>query len=72
MRIVKLKTTKFIALLHFGEKTDIFEIVEKIPVGFFVWNSVKTWEHMNIFQFAKIYTQKTKTITRSTRQHLKP
>lgn len=38
MRIVKIENNKIYSTSTLCEKTDIFEIVEKIPVGFFVWN----------------------------------
>lgn len=34
----KIDNNKIYSTSTFCEKTDIFEIVEKIPVGFFVWN----------------------------------
>ena len=38
MEIVKIENNKIYSTSTLCEKTDIFEIVEKIPVGFFVWN----------------------------------
>ena len=34
----KIENNKIYSTSTLCEKTDIFEIVEKIPVGFFVWN----------------------------------
>lgn len=38
MKIVKIENNKIYSTSTLCEKTDIFEIVEKIPVRFFVWN----------------------------------
>lgn len=38
MEIVKIENNKIYSTSTLCEKTDIFEIVEKIPVHFFVWN----------------------------------
>ena len=38
MEKVKIENNKIYSTSTLCEKTDIFEIVEKIPVGFFVWN----------------------------------
>ena len=34
----KIENNKIYSTSTLCEKTDIFEIVEKIPVGFFIWN----------------------------------
>lgn len=38
MERVKIENNKIYSTSTLCEKTDIFEIVEKIPVGFFIWN----------------------------------
>lgn len=38
MEIVKIENNKIYSTSTLCEKTDIFEIVEKFPVRFFVWN----------------------------------
>lgn len=38
MKTLKFENNKIYSTSSLCEKTDIFEIVEKIPVGFFVWN----------------------------------
>ena len=38
MKTLKFENNKIYNTSSLCEKTDIFEIVEKIPVGFFVWN----------------------------------
>ena len=38
MRKFKIENNKIYSTSTLCEKTDIFEIVEKIPVDFFVWN----------------------------------
>ena len=38
MKTLKFENNKIYSTSTLCEKTDIFEIVEKIPVGFFVWN----------------------------------
>lgn len=38
MKTLKFENNKIYSISSLCEKTDIFEIVEKIPVGFFVWN----------------------------------
>lgn len=38
MKMVKIENNKIYSTSTLCEKTDIFEIVEKIPVGFFIWN----------------------------------
>ena len=38
MTTLKFENNKIYSTSTLCEKTDIFEIVEKIPVGFFVWN----------------------------------
>ena len=38
MKKVKIENNKIYSTSTLCEKTDIFEIVEKIPVGFFIWN----------------------------------
>lgn len=72
MRIVKIENNKIYSTSTLCEKTDILKSWKKFLSAFSYGISVKTWERMNIFRFAKTCTQNTKTITRSTRQHLKP
>ena len=36
--MVKIENNKIYSSSSLCEKTNIFEIVEKIPVGFFIWN----------------------------------
>ena len=36
--MVKIENNKIYSISSLCEKTNIFEIVEKIPVGFFIWN----------------------------------
>ena len=36
--MTRLEKNKIYNASHLCERTDIFEIVEKIPTGFFVWN----------------------------------
>ena len=38
MEKVKIENNKIYSTSTLCEKTDIFEIVGKIPVGFFIWN----------------------------------
>lgn len=38
MNALKFENNKIYSTSTLCEKTDVFEIVEKIPVGFFVWN----------------------------------
>ena len=38
MKTLKFEKNKIYSTSSLCEKTDIFEIVEKIPAGFFVWN----------------------------------
>ena len=38
MATLKFENNKIYSTSSLCEKTDIFEIVEKIPVGFFIWN----------------------------------
>ena len=38
MTVVKIENGKIYSKSDLCERQDIFEIVEKIPVGFFVWN----------------------------------
>ena len=38
MTTLKFENNKIYSTSSLCEKTDIFEIVEKIPAGFFVWN----------------------------------
>lgn len=38
MTTLKFENNKIYSTSTLCEKTDVFEIVEKIPVGFFVWN----------------------------------
>ena len=38
MKILKFENNKIYSTSSLCEKTDVFEIVEKIPIGFFVWN----------------------------------
>lgn len=38
MTTLKFENNKIYSTSSLCEKTDVFEIVEKIPVGFFVWN----------------------------------
>lgn len=38
MTTLKFENNKIYNTSSLCEKTDVFEIVEKIPVGFFVWN----------------------------------
>ena len=38
MTVVKIENGKIYCESYLCEKIDIFEIVEKIPAGFFVWN----------------------------------
>ena len=38
MTALKFENNKIYSTSSLCEKTDVFEIVEKIPVGFFVWN----------------------------------
>ena len=38
MATLKFENNKIYSTSSLCEKTDVFEIVEKIPVGFFVWN----------------------------------
>lgn len=68
----KIENNKIYSTSTLCEKTDIFEIVEKIPVRFFVWN---IGENMGTHEYIPVcedYTRKIKKITRSTLQHLKP
>lgn len=36
--MIKIENNKIYSTSTLCEKTDVFEIVEKIPAGFFVWN----------------------------------
>lgn len=36
--MIKIENNKIYSTSALCEKTDVFEIVEKIPTGFFVWN----------------------------------
>lgn len=38
MTTLKFENNKIYSTSTLCEKTDVFEIVEKIPVGFFIWN----------------------------------
>ena len=38
MTVVKIENGKIYSKSDLCEKNDVFEIVEKIPAGFFVWN----------------------------------
>lgn len=38
MTVVKIENGKIYCESYLCERKDVFEIVEKIPVGFFVWN----------------------------------
>lgn len=54
MEIVKIENNKIYSTSTLCEKTDIFEIVEKIPVGFFVWNigeNMGTHEYIPVCEY---------------------
>lgn len=38
MKIIKIENKKIYTESNLSDRGDIFEIVEKIPAGFFVWN----------------------------------
>ena len=38
MTVVKIENGKIYCESYLCERKDVFEIVEKIPAGFFVWN----------------------------------
>ena len=50
-------------------KVDVFEIVDKIPTGFFVWNIGDNMGHDELYRSARIYGQEIKTVSRSTHVH---
>lgn len=62
MTTLKFENNKIYSTSTLCEKTDVFEIVEKIPAGFSFGILAKTWERMNIFHFVKICTQGAKKI----------
>lgn len=53
MTILKFENNKIYSTSNLSERTDIFEIVEKIPQGFFVWNigeNMGTHEYIPVCQ----------------------
>lgn len=54
MKTIKIENNKIYSISSICEKIDIFEIVEKIPAGFFVWNigeNMGTHEYIPVCQF---------------------
>lgn len=45
MTVVKIENGKIYNKSDLCEKTDVFEIVERIPAGFFVWNIGENMGH---------------------------
>ena len=45
MTVVKIENGKIYCESYLCERKDVFEIVEKIPAGFFVWNIGDNMEH---------------------------
>ena len=53
MTTLKFENNKIYSTSYLSERTDIFEIVEKIPQGFFVWNigeNMGTHEYIPVCQ----------------------
>lgn len=53
MTTLKFENNKIYSTSNLSERTDIFEIVEKIPQGFFVWNigeNMGTHEYIPVCQ----------------------
>ena len=53
MKTLKFENNKIYSISSICEKIDIFEIVEKIPAGFFVWNigeNMGTHEYIPVCQ----------------------
>ena len=51
MTTLKFENNKIYSTSNLSERTDIFEIVEKIPQGFFVWN---IGENMGIHEYIPV------------------
>lgn len=54
MKEFRIENNKIYSKSGLCEKTDIFEIVDKIPSGFLSGISEKIWEVMNIFHLHRI------------------
>lgn len=54
MNEFRIENNKIYSKSGLCEKTDIFEIVDKIPSGFLSGISEKIWEVMNIFHLHRI------------------
>lgn len=53
MTTLKFENNKIYSTSNLSERTDVFEIVEKIPQGFFVWNigeNMGTHEYIPVCQ----------------------
>lgn len=67
MTNLKIEGNKIYTVSTLCDKTDVFEIIEKIPTGFLFGILARTWERMNIFQLANTRSRETKKILKSTR-----
>ena len=73
MKKIKIENGKlYSSRMPLCEGIDVFEIVEKIPENYFIWNIGENMGQMNISHLLRIYTLKTKTTMKSIATRLKP
>lgn len=56
MTNLKIEDNKIYTVSTLCDKTDVFEITEKIPTGFFIWNigeNMETHEYIPVCQYMK-------------------